>query len=199
VAFAAAVPSSSHTTTTGNTLIVFTSQAAGCGSETIAFTDDAGDSFVQQGSLVQDSGQFICMGIAVAKNITGHANNTVTATWSANAGQAEVTVFEVHGGNATNPVRDFQSGANTSGTSPTVSTASLTVATNDIVVAGAFHAVSASTWAAQSGFTLQGPSSFNLAAGEYNQSATTGAVSMTISGTNAGNTVLVIGAVTIKS
>ncbi|HEV2245154.1 MAG TPA: S8 family serine peptidase, partial [Terriglobia bacterium] len=118
--------------TAGNLIIAFVRMATA--SQTVTVTDSAGNSYVDAVAHTQsiDSSQ---VHLFYARNISGAASNTVTATFSASNSQPWLAIYEYKGLSSSNPLDQTAQGEGSSSTPSTGATA-MTTSPNELVFAG---------------------------------------------------------------
>lgn len=137
-------------TTSGNLIVVTTSDDSGATSNGISVSDSKGNTYTKALHTANAS----TLSMWYAPNITGGASHTVTATWSTAAtGRVTVVAQEFDGG--FNTLDKSTSGAGSS-TTPSSGATATTAAANETVVGGASYAGAATTITAGSGYTNLG-------------------------------------------
>jgi len=138
-----AAPAANHTT--GNLLVVF----VGMNSTSVtvsSIADTAGNTYTKVTSI-KDSEINDTIECWYAKNITGNANNVVTATFSGSVGYRTITVDQYSGCDTSAPLDQYNTGAGEN-TAPTTGNITTTLA-NEVLVAGvylrAFKTITAGT------------------------------------------------------
>jgi len=125
-----AAPAANHTT--GNLLVVFVGFHAATATVS-SIADTAGNTYTYVASAVYSSNRIECW---YAKNITGNANNVVTATFSASVNYRTITVDQYSGCDPSAPLDQYNTG---SGNSKTPTTGNITTtAADEVLVAGVY-------------------------------------------------------------
>jgi len=141
-----AAPAANHTT--GNLLVVF----VGCHSISVtvsSIADTAGNTYTKVTSIKDSYDTIECW---YAKNITGNANNVVTATYSDSVDYRTITVDQYSGCDTSTPLDQYNTGTGND-TAPTTGNITTTAA-DEVLVAGVYLRVS-KTITAGTNYTLR--------------------------------------------
>jgi len=145
---ATSLASSALSVTTGNLIVVFT--RLGFNVPLTGVTDTAGNRYLPLGALPLGGGGGR-VELWAAWNITGHASNVVTATFSSSSANAiNVGHFS---GTAPTPW-DGASASGSSSTTSVTSSAFSTVAADEVIITGSDIAFTGGTWTPGTGYTI---------------------------------------------
>jgi hypothetical protein len=121
--------------TTGNSIIVIVHRWGGTGTPN-GVTDTAGNTYAKCGSDMSSGSDLVAY--YIAHNVTGHANNVVTASWSANATYRRVIQLQYSGMHLTAAHDTGYNPAVASDTTSPLTTTSANTAENNEMVIGCF-------------------------------------------------------------
>jgi hypothetical protein len=134
-------------TTSGNLIVVTTSDDSGTTSNGVSVTDNKGNTYTKVHHVASAS----TLSMWYAANVTGGASHTVTATWSTSAtGRLTLVAQEFDGGFTT---LDKSTSATGSSTSPSSGATATTTAASETVVGGVSYGGTATTVTLGSGYT----------------------------------------------
>ncbi len=137
--------------TAGNLILAFVRMSTS--SETVTLTDSAGNTYVQAATLTQNADGHQ-LHLFYAKNISGAAANTVTATFSWINNHPYLAIYEFKGLSTTNPL-DQTATAQGNSSAPSSGATPTTTSANELVFGGAGMASTyTGTQTAGSGFTM---------------------------------------------
>lgn len=151
------IAAASKATTTGNLLVVFIKWEIGAGEPTLTgIADTAGNQWVEVAGLVH-SNDSLSSGLWYAANITGHAANVVTATFSEPSASYRRVIVEEFSGLALTSVED-QNEQTAVGAGSPFDTAAITTTSAGLVVLGV------GAYGALTGVAGAGTPTFSIAA-----------------------------------
>ena len=139
-------------TTSGNLIVVTTADDSGLTTSVSAVADSKGNAYTQVVNISSSSS----MQIWYAKNITGGASHTVSATWNTgNTGRCVLVAQEFSGCDTSNPL-DQNTSTGSTGTAVSSGASPTTTQAAELVVGGASHDALASAFSLGSGYTNLG-------------------------------------------